>query len=90
MKCPASCQARTVSTAPGYGLGGEDLLVAVGLGDRGADLLGLEQLDLPHRLLGVGQRDAEAALRDGLELVPVVVQRRVDVDGDAHGSQRVR
>ena len=32
----------------------------------------------------VGDRDAEAAVGDLLELVPVVVQRGVDVDGDAH------
>jgi hypothetical protein len=62
----------------------------VGLGHRGADLLGFEQADLPRGLFGVGQRDAEAALRDGVQLVSVVVKRRVDVDGDAHGSQRVR
>ena len=36
-------------------------------------------------LLLVGQLDAEALLGGGGEQVPVVVQRRVDVDGDAHG-----
>ena len=46
--------------------------------------LGAQAVDVPE-LLAVRELDAEAALGRGLELVPVVVQRAVDVDGDPHG-----
>ena len=58
--------------------------LAVALLDDRRELLGLEPVDLPHDLVGVGDRDAEAAVGDLLQLVPVVVEGRVDVDGDAH------
>src|SRR3954466_6927546 len=38
----------------------------------------------PRELLLVGQFDAEAALGRGGDQRPVVVQGRIDVDGDAH------
>jgi hypothetical protein len=56
----------------------------VGLLDARLDLLGPQPLD-PPQLVAVGQLDAEAPLGGDGELVPVVVQRGVDVDGDAHG-----
>ena len=84
MKWPASCQAADRLDGARVGLGAEDLRLGVGLLDGGRELLGLEAVDLPHDLLRVGDRDAEAALGDLLEQVPVVVQGRVDVDGDAH------
>jgi hypothetical protein len=90
MKCPASCQPATVSTAPGYGseprIWGSECVSRT----AGVELLGLEAVDLPHHLLLVGDRDAEAALRDLLEQVPVVVEGGVDVDGDAHRGGWVR
>ena len=49
-----------------------------------AQLLVAQAADPPGVLVLVGQVDAEAALGGVGELVPVVVQRRVDVDGDAH------
>ena len=74
----------------GIRLGGEDVRLGVCLADGGVQLLGLEAVDLPHDLVGVGDRDAETALRDLLQLVPVVVEGRVDVDGDAHRRGWVR
>ena len=68
------------------GLGAGDGLVGVGVGDRGAQLLVAQAADLPGVLLVVGQVDAEAALGGFGQLVPVVVQRGVDVDGDAHAA----
>jgi hypothetical protein len=56
----------------------------VGLGDAGLDLLGPEAADGPGDLLVVRKVDAEPALGGGGELVPVVVQGGVDVDGDFH------
>ena len=87
MKCPASCQRADRLDRARVGLGGEDLRLGVRLADGGVELLGLEPVDLPHDLLRVGDRDAEAALRDLLEQVPVVVQGGVDVDGDAHRTR---
>ena len=84
MKWPASCQRADRLDGPGIGLGGQDVLVLVGLGDAGADLLGPQPLDPPQLLL-VRELDAEAPLGGRLELVPVVVERAVDVNGDAHG-----
>ena len=52
----------------------------------GLHLLGPEQRDGPGDLLLVRERDAEPAPAGVGELVPVVVQRRVDVDRDPHGE----
>ena len=71
------------------GLGAEDVRLGVRLLHDGRELLGLEPVDVPHHLVLVGDRDAEAAVGDLLELVPVVVQRGVDVDGDAHHAGEV-
>ena len=55
--------------------------------DADLQLLGLQAGDAPVELLLVGQLDAEAPLGGVGEDVPVVVQRGVDVDGDAHGGR---
>ena len=72
----------------GVGLGGEHAVVGVGLRDDGPHLLGPQQRDRPGDLLLVRERDAEPAPAGVGELVPVVVQRRVDVDRDPHGEGR--
>ena len=86
MKWPCSCQAWIVSTAPGYGSAASTCSGAVGLVDAGLQLLGLRAASIAHVYWRVvGQVDAEAALGDLGQLVPVGVQRRVDVDREAHG-----
>ena len=55
------------------------------LGDAHVDLLGPQPRDRPGELGVVRQVDAETALGDRRQLVPVVVERRIDVDRDAHG-----
>src|SRR4051812_366917 len=69
----------------GVGLGGEHVLGAVGLLHARAQLLGGEPVDRPRLLPRVGQIDSVPALGDLGELVPIRVQRRVDVDREAHG-----
>ena len=65
-------------------LGGEHARLAVRLLDAGPDLLRPQQRDLPGQLIVVGQRDPEPAPRGVRELVPVVVERGVDVDRELH------
>ena len=52
---PASCQSRTVSTAPGYGSARGDVLVRVGLLDAVHELVPLEGRDVPVALVLIGQ-----------------------------------
>src|SRR3954470_15507048 len=68
------------------GAAGEDHLVAVGLLDAAGQLLVPQARDPPGQLLLVRQLDPEAAAGGGREDVPVVVEGRIDVDGDAHGA----
>jgi hypothetical protein len=70
---------------PRIRLGGEHVRLPVRLGHADVDLLGPQPRDRPGDLLVVGQVDAEPLLGNGGELVPVVVQRGVDVDGDPQG-----
>ena len=80
--------ARIASTAPGYGSAASTLASRWVSATQTLELLGPQPRDPPRELLVVGQVDAEAALGDRGELVPVVVQRGVDVDRDAHGPLR--
>ena len=73
-----------VSTAPGYGSAVSTFSSAWVSSTHTRSCSGSSLGDLPRELPLVGQLDAEAAQRDGLELIPVGVQRRVDVDGEAH------
>ena len=66
------------------GRAGEDPLVGVALLDAELELVGAQTGDAPRELLVVGQLDAEASHRDLREHVPVVVERRVDVDRNPH------
>src|SRR4029450_8612216 len=66
------------------GLGAGDDPGGVRVGDAGAQLLVAQAGDPPRVLVLVGQVDPEAALGGAGELVPVVVQRRCDGDGDGH------
>ena len=86
MKWPWTLQRADRLHRAGVGLGGEDVARRVWVSSTSTlDLLAPQRRDLPGELLLVGQLDAEAPLGGGLrELRPVVVQRRVDVDGDAH------
>jgi len=63
-----------------------DRLIGVRVLDAHAQLLFAETAAGPRDLLLVGQLDAEAALGRGREQRPVMVQGRIDVDGDAHGQ----
>src|SRR4051812_3566117 len=63
-----------------------DRLVGVRLGDADLELMGLQARDPPVELLLVGQLDAEAPPGRLGQAVPVVVEGRVDVDGDAHAG----
>ena len=65
-------------------LGSEDVLGPVALGDERGELLRPQLPDVPRHLLGVGQREAEAAPSEQREQLPVVMQCRIDVDRDAH------
>ena len=89
MKWPAAVPGADRLDGPGVRLGGEDAGLAVGLGDADVDLLGPQPRDGPGELGVVRQVDAEAALGDRRELVPVVVERGVDVDRDAQGASRL-
>jgi hypothetical protein len=60
-----------------------DRLVGVRVLDAHAQLLLVQPALRPRELLLVGQLDAVAALGRGGDQRPVMVQRRVDVDGDA-------
>ena len=73
----------------GVGLAGEDRRLAVRLLDAEVQLVVAQARDAPVQLLLVGQVDAEAAQGGGRQPIPVVMQRGVDVDGDAHASWRV-
>ncbi len=64
----------------------EDQLVAMALLDTELELVGAQASDAPRELLVVGQLDAETTPGDLRENIPVVVQRRVDVDSDTHGQ----
>jgi hypothetical protein len=64
-------------------LGARDVLLGVRLAHRGAQVGRPQARDAPVALVGVGQLDAVALEHDALEQVPVVVQRGVDVQGDA-------
>ena len=74
----------------GVGLAGEDRRLTVGLLDAEVQLVGPQARDAPVQLLLLGQVDAEAAQCGGRQPVPVVVQRGVDVDGDAHARRAGR
>ena len=65
---------------------GRDHLWLVGVDDARVRLLWLKARDPPRRLTLIRQLDAVQLLCRGPELVPVVVQRRVDVDRDTHGG----
>ena len=67
---------------PGIRLGRLDVLVCVALLHRCDQLIVLELRDAPQTLLVVGQLHPEAAARDLIEQVPVVVERGVDVECD--------
>jgi hypothetical protein len=69
-------------------LGAEHVALGMGLDDADVDLLGAQGADAPADLLLVREVDAEAPLGGGGELVPVVVERGVDVDGDPQGPIR--
>ena len=86
MKWPCSCQRVDRLDRARVRLGGEHVLGAVGLLHAGLELLGLERGRSPTCTgVSYGQLDAEAAPGDLGQLVPVRVQRRVDVDREAHG-----
>ena len=65
----------------------EDDRLAVGLGDADGELVLAQAGDPVGRLDLVGQRDAEAPAGGLGEDVPVVVEGRVDVEGDPHGRR---
>src|SRR6476660_4641114 len=69
------------------GLRAGDGRVGVGVRHVHPQLLVAQAADLPGVLVVIGQLDAEAALGRVGQLVPVVVQRGVDVDGDAHACE---
>src|SRR6185437_396446 len=68
------------------GLRCEDRLIAVALLDTQGELVVSQPRDAPGELLLVGQLDAKAPAGDLREHVPVVMQRGVDVNGDAHSQ----
>jgi hypothetical protein len=90
---PVACGAPVADRLDGVRirLGAEDVLLGVGLPDALDELIAIERGDAPVALLGVGKLHSEALLGDAIEQVPVVVERRIDVDGDArHGMYRTR
>jgi hypothetical protein len=73
------------------GIGSQDVPFAVGLTHAFHELLVLEGRDAPGLLIGVWKLHAEAVPGDPVEQVPVVVERGIDVDGDAgHAMYRTR
>ena len=87
MKWPVGVPAVDDLDRARVGHGGEDHRLAVGLGDADGELVLPQAGDPVGRLDLVGQRDAEAPAGGVGEDVPVVVEGRVDVEGDPHGRR---
>ena len=85
MKWPCSCQRWIVSTAPGYGSAARTCSARWVSSTQAWSCSGSSRSIAHVNWRVVGQVDAEAALGDLGELVPVGMQRRVDVDREAHG-----
>ncbi len=85
MKWPASCQSAHDLDCARVRRRAEHVHGGVALGRQRGDLLGAEPVDVVGDLVLVGERHAEPLARELGEDLPVVVERRVDVDGDAHG-----